>query len=99
MKIDRMKKGKMYLIKPETIIDIASTGSLSSPDYLVLKGWRKWDHSEPRPPFIYLGYAHENWTYNYQATNKVHYAFWKGSLYVMDNQFAKHVVPLEDTNG
>lgn len=90
----------MYLIKPQTIIDVVSTkGFKDAPSYLVLKGWRKWDFSECRPPFIYLGYKYENWTYNYQNTNKIHYVHWMGDLYVMDNQFAKHIVPIGEYDG
>jgi hypothetical protein len=93
MKIDRMTDGALYEIKPQTIVELTSTGTSASPDYHVLKGWRKWDHCEKRPPFIYLGYKYEDWRYNYQGTNKIHYVLWKEDIYVMDNQFAKHVVP------
>tara|TARA_Y100001938_G_scaffold131802_1_gene189315 strand:- start:258 stop:563 length:306 start_codon:yes stop_codon:yes gene_type:complete len=95
MKIDRMKEGQLYEIKPQTIVEKGGTGNISgAPDYPVLKGWRKWDHNESRPPFIYLGYKYEDWVYNYQHTNKIHYVLWQGDMYVMDNQFAKHVVPV-----
>jgi len=94
MKIDRMKEGELYEIKPQTILEPGSTGSSGSPDYPVLKGWRKWDYKESRPPFIYLGYKYEDWRYNYQGTNKIHYVLWKGDMYVMDNQFAKHIKPI-----
>ena len=95
MKIDRMKEGSLYEIKPQTIIET----SYISPDksYLpVMKGWRQQDHSKMRPPFIYLGYKYEDWTYNYQHTNKVHYILWKEDIYIMVNQFAKHITPVWD---
>jgi hypothetical protein len=95
MKIGRMTEGQLYEIKPQTIIETSRTGA-SKPDlvYPVLKGWRQWDHSVKRPPFIYLGYKYEDWTYNYQHTNKIHYVLWQEGIYVMDNQFAKHIIPL-----
>jgi len=97
MKIGRMTEGQLYEIKPQTIIETSHTGA-SKPDlvYPVLKGWRQWNHSIKRPPFIYLGYKYEDWTYNYQHTNKIHYVLWQEGIYVMDNQFAKHIIPLHD---
>lgn len=89
-----MIEGNLYEIKPQTIVQLGATGNGGSPDYLVLKGWRQWNHMEKRPPFIYLGYKYEDWRYNYQGTNKIHYILWKGDMYVMDNQFAKHVIPV-----
>jgi len=95
MKIDRMKEGQLYEIKPQTVIDQAATGNIGgAPNYPVLKGWRSWEHKEIRPPFIYLGYKYEDWIYNYQHTNKIHYVLWQEDIYVMDNQFAKHVIPV-----
>jgi len=95
MKIDRMTEGQLYEIKSTTIIDPGTAGPPGDAlRYPVLKGWKKWDYSESRPPFIYLGYKYEDWTYNYQHTNKVHYVLWKEGVYVMDNQFAKHIVPV-----
>ena len=93
MKIDRMKEGQLYEIKPQTIIETTHTGS-SACELKVLKGWRKWDYNQKRPPFIYLGYKYESWLYHYQHTNKIHYVLWKEGIYVMDNQFAKHVIPV-----
>ena len=29
-------------------------------------------------------------------TNKIHYVLWQDKIYVMDNQFAKHVIPVWD---
>ena len=95
MKIDRMKEGHLYEIKPQTIIETTHTGTRAC-DMPVVKGWRQWDHNKIRPPFIYLGYKYEDWTYSYQHTNKIHYILWKENIYVMDNQFAKHVVPVWD---
>ena len=98
MKIDRMKEGQLYEIKQGTVIETSSTGGLGgAPDLPVLKGWRHWASSkERRPPFIYLGWNMEDWTYHYQHTNKIHYVLWKEDIYVMDNQFAKHIVPVWD---
>ena len=94
MKINRMKEGQLYEIKPQTIIDsVGGAGPNRTP---VLKGWRKWDYDEIRPPLIYLGYKIEDWMYHYQHTNKIHYVLWQEDVYVMDNQFAKHVVPVWD---
>ena len=100
MKIDRMKEGQLYEIKPQTIVETSHTGT-SACNLPVLKGWRKWDYDEVRPPMIYLGWKMEDWTYHYQHTNKIHYVLWKEDIYVMDNQFAKHIVPVWDgeTNG
>ena len=90
----------MYLIKPHTIVETPQLNvQKNGINYTVLKGWRKFDHYEDRAPLLYLGYKYENWTYNYQHTNKIHYVHWMGDLYVMDNQFAKHVVPIGDFNG
>ena len=94
MKIDRMKEGQLYEIKPETIIEVSTASSKS--DAQVLRGWRKWDYNEKRPPFIYLGWQMEEWTYHYLDTNKIHYVLWKEDIYVMDNQFAKHIIPVWD---
>mgnify|MGYP006226220321 FL=1 len=97
MKIDRMKEGQLYEIKPQTIVETSHTGT-SNPDavYPVLKGWRQWDYNKERPPFIYLGWKIEPWTYHYQHTNKIHYVLWQEDIYVMDNQFAKHIIPVWD---
>ena len=97
MKIDRMKEGQLYEIKPQTIVETSHTGT-SKPEavYPVLKGWRQWDYNKERPPFIYLGWKIEPWTYHYQHTNKIHYVLWQEDIYVMDNQFAKHVIPVWD---
>lgn len=96
-----MKEGQLYEIKPQTILETSHTGT-SNCALPILKGWRKWDYDESRPPFIYLGWKMEDWTYHYQHTNKIHYILWKEDIYVMDNQFAKHIVPVwdgEDNNG
>ena len=94
-----MKEGQLYEIKATTMIELGSTSSLEgAPDHPVLKGWKKWDYHEIREPLIYLGYKRENWMYNYQNTNKIHYVLWKGDMCVMDNQFAKHIVPVWEKN-
>ena len=88
----------MYEIKQGTVIETSNTGA-SSPElvYPVLKGWRHIStYPQERPPFIYLGWKIEDWTYHYQHTNKIHYVLWKECIYVMDNQFAKHIVPVWD---
>ena len=100
MKIDRMKEGHLYEIKKGTVVETTSTGEFGgAPNLPVLKGWRHWmDKTKPnkRPPFIYLGWKMEEWKYQYQNTNKIHYVLWKEEVYVMDNQFAKHIVPVWD---
>ena len=91
-----MKEGQLYEIKKGTVIETSYTGA-SNPSlvYPVLRGWRHWSSKESkRPPFIYLGWKIESWTYHYQHTNKIHYVLWKEDIYVMDNQFAKHIVPV-----
>ncbi len=90
-----MKEGQLYEIKPQTIIETGHTGSKAC-DLPVLKGWRQWDYNKARPPFIYLGYKYEDWIYSYQHTNKIHYVLWQEDIYVMDNHFAKHIVPVWD---
>ena len=92
-----MKEGQLYEIKQGTVIETSYTES-SNPKFVypVLKGWRHWSNTSERPPFIYLGWKIEDWTYQYQHTNKIHYVLWKETIYVMDNQFAKHVVPIWD---
>tara|TARA_B100000287_G_C20384047_1_gene682805 strand:+ start:417 stop:725 length:309 start_codon:yes stop_codon:yes gene_type:complete len=97
MRINKMIEGNLYEIKPTTIVETGPAFlSSSAPEYQVIKGWRKWDYDEKRPPFIYLGWKMENWTYHYQQTNKIHYVLWKEDIYVMDNQFAKHIIPVWD---
>lgn len=100
MKIDRMKEGQLYEIKEGTVIETSYTGG-SNPGFVypVLKGWRHWSNKNKRPPFIYLGWKIEPWTYHYQHTNKIHYVLWKEDIYVMDNQFAKHIMPVWDGAG
>ena len=95
MKIDRMKEGALYEIKPQTIIETSylTAGKSKLP---VMKGWRQWDHNKDRAPFIYLGWKIEDWTYHYQHTNKIHYVLWQEDIYIMDNQFAKHITPAWD---
>lgn len=85
----------MYEIKVQTIVEYGSVAT-DAARLPVLKGWRQGGFNKERPPFIYLGYKYEDWTYNYQHTNKIHYVLWQEDIYVMDNQFAKHVVPLWD---
>tara|TARA_R110001592_G_scaffold68192_1_gene208939 strand:- start:936 stop:1256 length:321 start_codon:yes stop_codon:yes gene_type:complete len=104
MKIDRMEEGALYTIKASTVIShqsIPVTGPSKYEQIPVLKGWRDYSKSKIRAPFIYLGWKQEDWTYSYQNTNKVHYVLWKEKVWVMDNQFAKHVEPVwsEDCHG
>ena len=103
MKIDRMKEGQLYEIKPQTIIETHKVSvQKNAPQLQVIRGWRKWDYDEVRPPMIYLGWKTEDWSYTYLHTNKIHYVLWKEDIYVMDNQFAKHIVPVwdgENNNG
>ena len=97
MKIDRMKEGQLYEIKPQTIIETQKVSvHKDAPELLAMRGWRQWDYNKVRPPFLYLGWKMEDWTYTYLHTNKIHYILWKEDIYVMDNQFAKHIIPVWD---
>lgn len=84
------------MIKPNVYVSADGFAS-GKQDYRVMRGWR-----EPRrevhkyPPFVYLGWKMEDWLYAYQHTNKIHYVMWQGDIYVMDNQFAKHIIPSWD---
>ena len=42
----------------------------------------------------YLCAKHEDWIYSFKHTSKVHYVLWKEDIYIMDNQFAKHIEPV-----
>ena len=95
MRIDRMKEGALYQIKPN--INIRGWIQKIGPNdmYRVLTGYRersniRYDH----PPFVYLGYKIEDWKYDMRDTHKIHYVLWQGDIWVMDNQFAKHIVPI-----
>ena len=90
-----MIEGNLYEIKPQTVLDLGDIiHAEGAPSFPIIRGWRQWSTCEVRPPFIYLGYKLENWTYNYYNTNKIHYILWKEDIYVMDNQFAKHIIPV-----
>ena len=62
--------------------------------YQVLRGWKNWRGIKDYPPFVYLGWKTEAWHYHYLQTNKIHYVLWQGDIWVMDNQFAKHIMPV-----
>ena len=98
MRIDRMTEGKLYKIKPKIqLYSDQRTGP--NRDIRVLGGYKSVmtkDRSENLPPFVYLGFKKEDWAYHYQHTTKIHYILWEGDIWVMDNQFAKHIVPLWD---
>ena len=91
MRIDKMKEGALYLIKPKVHIDSDGYASAKQP-YHVMRGWREPTTQRTYPPFVYLGWKTEDWIYSYQHTNKIHYVMWQGDIYVMDNQFAKHII-------
>ena len=95
MRIDRMKEGYLYRIKPNIWIE---TDGRTGPDRTlpVLRGWRNPPAKNDWEPFIYLGHKQENWSYHYQHTNRIHYVMWRGTVWVMDNQFAKHIIPVWD---
>lgn len=103
MKIDRMVEGNLYKMKKHVhIYPTAKTGPNN--EYKVLWGFKERqipDTSKDIPPFVYLGYRMENWTYLDQHTSKIHYAMWDGDIWVMDNQFAKYIEPVwnEPENG
>ena len=95
MRIDNMQEGSLYLIKPNVYINDTGYASHRS-NYRVLRGWKDHEHSVQYPPFVYLGWKVEDWLYAYQHTNKIHYVMWQGDIFVMDNQFAKHIIPSWD---
>ena len=95
MRIDRMMEGDLYKIKSH--IHVYEDNRVGpNKEYRVLAGYR--DKTVPdasgMPPFLYLGYKMEDWKYHYQNTNKVHYIMLDGDIWVMDNQFAKHIIPV-----
>ncbi len=92
-----MVEGNLYKIKPSIQVeDYMRTGP--NREYRVLSGYRSYanPNSDKCPPFIYLGYKTEDWKYHYQHTNKIHYIMMDGDICVMDNQFAKHIIPVWD---
>ena len=96
MKIARMTTGSLYFIKPNVWVDTYGYASHKK-SYKVLRGWKQEANPQDvHPPFVYLGWKEEDWTYSYQHTNKIHYVMWQGDIYVMDNQFAKHIIPSWD---
>ena len=99
MRIDNMTEGSLYLVKPNVYIN--STGYASHKhDYRVIRGWREHNRAQENyPPLVYLGWKMEDWLYAYQHTNKIHYVMWQGDIFVMDNQFAKHIIPVWDGDG
>ena len=97
MRIERMKEGQLYHIKPNTCLDgwIQKVGP--NEEYRVLMGHKtrdkkQWDH----PPLVYLGFKIEEWEYDFRCTNKIHYVMWQEEIWVMDNGFGKHVIPFWD---
>lgn len=98
MRIDRMKEGALYKIKPNISLDVVQRIG-PQPQFPVLRGWRDVfgsKDSSSLPPFVYLGYKKEDWAYHYHHTKKIHYVMWQGDIWVMDNQFAKHIIPVWD---
>ena len=100
MRIDRMKVGKLYEIKEGVHLE-ADGYCTAGPnhEYRVLRGWRSHHVKQKRAPFVYLGHKTEEWRYNYLNTHKIHYVLYEGDIWVMDNQFAKHIVPVWDGAG
>ena len=95
MRIDRMVDGALYEIKYKVQLDAnAYTGPENR--YPILRGWRYHRGSSNFASFVYLGWKEENWKYAYLQTNKIHYILWQGDIWVMDNQFAKHIKPVWD---
>ena len=101
MRIDRMKEGKLYEIKVGVYLETDGYTGKSDPNhaYRVLRGWRDHNAKQKHAPFVYLGHKIEDWRYNYLNTNKIHYVLYEGDIWVMDNQFAKHIVPVWDGAG
>lgn len=93
MRIDRMVEGGLYSIKATTML-VEGVHETPESEMPVLKGWRHKSLETSYPPIIYMGWKMEKWMYQYLQTFKIHYVLWKGTIYVMDNQFAKHVVPI-----
>ena len=93
-----MKEGGLYEVKYKVHLDL---NSWTGPGYRypVLRGWKHLRGSKEHPPFVYLGWKIEDWKYAYLQTNKIHYILWKGSIWTMDNQFAKHIMPVWDGDG
>lgn len=96
MRIEKMIDGGLYSIKSTTMVDIGITNTTNEGNLPVLRGWRCSDVSINHQPFVYLGWKMEDWKYHYQGTHKIHYILWRATVFVMDNQFAKHVVPLTE---
>jgi len=95
MKIGRMIEGDLYKIKPNILLH---TERYTGPQrrYKVLAGFREGGAktgADALPPFVYLGSKEEDWRYLYQHTSRIHYILWNGDVWVMDNQFAKHIIP------
>ena len=100
MRIDRMQVGKLYEIKEGTHLEWDDWSTVGpNGEYRVLRGWRDHRDNQKRAPFVYLGHKIEDWKYNYLSTNKIHYVLYLGDIWVMDNQFAKHIVPVWDGAG
>ena len=100
MRIDRMQVGKLYEIKEGTHVEWGEHSKAGpNQEYRVLRGWRDHHDNQKRSPFVYLGHKIEDWKYNYLNTNKIHYVLYLGDIWVMDNQFAKHIVPVWDGAG
>ena len=95
MRIDKMVEGSLYLIKPNVHINTDGY-ACARQSFRVMRGWRETSVHSSYPPFVYLGWKMEDWFYAYQHTNKIHYVMWQGDIYVMDNQFAKHIMPSWD---
>lgn len=95
MRIDRMKEGALYQIKSN--IRIGGWIQRVGPNdmYRVLTGYRERSGTRhDHPPFVYLGYKIEDWKYDMRDTHKIHYVLWQGDIWIMDNQFAKCIVPI-----
>jgi hypothetical protein len=97
MRIDRMKEGQLYQIKSNTCLEGWMHRVGPQNEYKVLMGYNtrdnnRWDH----PPMVYLGFKMEEWEYDFRSTNKIHYVMWQEEIWVMDNGFAKHIIPVWD---
>ena len=97
MRIERMKEGQLYQIKSNISLNGWTNRVGPNNEYQVMMGYRVRDKKRyNHPPFVYLGFKMEDWEYDFRSTNKIHYVMWQGDIWVMDNGFAKHVIPIWD---
>jgi len=94
MRINRLKEGQLYQIKPDICLSEYLRKTGRNDEYKVLSGYKdKKLHN--LPPLVYLGYKIEDWEFIWTTkTNKIHYVLWQDEIWVMDERFAKHILPV-----